>query len=369
MIPIITKITQDENSFSLVLVPTRELALQINDVCNLMRGGGKIPTAVLFGGAPFEKQIFALKKNPRVIIATPGRLQDHIKRRNINIGHFNTLVLDEFDRMLDMGFRDDIANIAKNLPKERQTLMFSATKRASVINQAKMYLHDFVEINIAQPKETHQNIEQSFVELRHEEKYANLLKTITEKEGSIIVFTNMKRTADDIAYQLKDDGVHAQAIHGDLRQRQREAAIKRFREGQIRVLIATDVAARGIDIPHIQYVINYDVPNTFEDYTHRIGRTGRAGAKGWSICFVTRSEKHLHENIIKKIDADTTDSQFRKKPGARRFGGNGKFAKSGDRRDNRRYGRGFGDRNDGGNFGRSEGSNKPPRRFSNNKSN
>ena len=371
VIPIITKIFNNhEDNAALILVPTRELALQISDVVNLMRGTAKINTALLFGGTPMDKQIFALKKQPKIIIATPGRLQDHIKRRNVDISNFNILVLDEFDRMLDMGFRDDIAAISRHLPKQRQTLMFSATKRASVISQAKNYLHDFVEISIAQPKDTHQNIEQSFLEVRYEEKYAQLLKVITEKEGSMIIFTNMKRTADDVAYQLKDDGIEAQAIHGDLRQRQREGVIRRFKEGKLRVVVATDVAARGIDIPHIQYVINYDVPMTFEDYTHRIGRTGRAGAKGFSICFVTRSERNLHENIIRKIDADIAEQQFpRKKPqggnggnrrgfgGGRSFGGerSGRSFGGNSERSEGRFGR---DRNVNGNRERSEGGNE-----------
>lgn len=363
VIPIITRIfnNHEENS-ALILVPTRELALQISDVVNLMRGTAKIHTALLFGGTPMDKQIFALKKKPQIIIATPGRLQDHIKRRNVDISNFNILVLDEFDRMLDMGFRDDIAAISRHLPKQRQTLMFSATKKGSVISQAKLYLNNFVEINIEQPKDTHQNIEQSFVELRHEEKYAELLKIITEKEGSMIVFTNMKRTADDIAYQLKDDGIEAQAIHGDLRQRQRENVIRRFKENKLRVVVATDVAARGIDISHIQYVINYDVPMTFEDYTHRIGRTGRAGAKGFSICFVTRSERHLHENIIRKIDGDAAEQQFpRRKPqggagGRRSFGGgrpgNGYGGNSSGRRS---FGERNGNRSEGNRFNSGEG--------------
>jgi ATP-dependent RNA helicase DeaD len=339
VIPIITKIFNHDAHSALILVPTRELALQISDVVNLMRGTAKINTALLFGGTPMDKQIMALKKQPKIIIATPGRLQDHIKRRNVDISTFNILVLDEFDRMLDMGFRDDIAAISRHLPKQRQTLMFSATKRASVIAQAKTYLHNFVEISITPPKDTHQSIEQSFLDVRYEEKYAELLKIITGKEGSMIVFTNMKRTADDVAYQLQQDGIEAQAIHGDLRQRQRENVIRRFKEGKLRIVVATDVAARGIDVPNIQYVINYDIPTTFEDYTHRIGRTGRAGAKGFSICFVTRGEKHLHENIIRKIDADTTDQQFqRRKPQARRPFGGGERSFGGGNRSGGGYG-------------------------------
>ncbi len=304
VIPIITKILNNPDEAALILAPTRELALQIKEVVHTMRGSEKINTAVLFGGSPIDSQIFALKKNPQIIIATPGRLQDHLKRRTANLGKFTILVLDEFDRMLDMGFRDDISNIVNHLPKERQTLMFSATQRQSIINHAKMYLHNFETITIAQKKETHENIEQKFVDLRDDEKYARLLKEIETREGSIIVFVNMKRVVDDITHRLQRDGIESQAIHGDLRQRQRENTIKRFRDEKFRVLVATDVVARGIDIPHIQHVINYDTPRTLEDYTHRIGRTGRGSTQGYSLCFVTRSEKSFHANIIGKLNSD-----------------------------------------------------------------
>jgi superfamily II DNA/RNA helicase len=327
VIPLITKILENPENYALILVPTRELALQINTVIQSMRGRDQINTACVFGGASMENQIFALKKNPKIVVATPGRLQDHMKRRTIDISHFGILILDEFDRMLDMGFREDIANIVSRLPKERQTLMFSATKRGSVINQAKSYLKNFVEINIETPKETHANIEQKFIELREEEKYPTVLKEITATEGTILIFVNMKRVADDLESWLRSDGIEARAIHGDLRQRQRENITKQFREEKFKVMIATDVMARGIDIAHIKVVINYDTPRAFEDYTHRIGRTGRGGANGTAITLVTRADKTFHNNILRQIDSDTAEPSF----GGRGGSGGGRGGSGGGR--------------------------------------
>ncbi len=325
VIPLITKILENPENYALILVPTRELALQINTVIQSMRGREQINTACVFGGASMDTQIFALKKNPKIVVATPGRLQDHMKRRTIDISHFGILILDEFDRMLDMGFREDIANIVSRLPKERQTLMFSATKRGSVINQAKSYLKNFVEINIETPKETHANIEQKFIELREEEKYPTVLKEITATEGTILIFVNMKRIADDLESWLRSDGIEARAIHGDLRQRQRENITKQFREEKFKVMIATDVMARGIDISHIKVVINYDTPRAFEDYTHRIGRTGRGGVNGTAITLVTRADKTFHNNILRQIDSDTAEPSF----GGRGGSGGGRGGHSG----------------------------------------
>ncbi len=323
VIPLITKILENPENYALILVPTRELALQINTVIQSMRGREQINTACVFGGASMDTQIFALKKNPKIVVATPGRLQDHMKRRTIDISHFGILILDEFDRMLDMGFREDIANIVSRLPKERQTLMFSATKRGSVINQAKSYLKNFVEINIETPKETHSNIEQKFIELREEEKYPTVLKEITAIEGTVLIFVNMKRVADDLESWLRSDGIEARAIHGDLRQRQRENITKQFREEKFKVMIATDVMARGIDIAHIRVVINYDTPRAFEDYTHRIGRTGRGGANGTAITLVTRADKTFHNNILRQIDSDTAEPSFGGRSGGGRGGNSG----------------------------------------------
>ena len=371
VIPLITKILENPENYALILVPTRELALQINTVIQSMRGREQINTACVFGGASMENQIFALKKNPKIVVATPGRLQDHMKRRTIDISHFGILILDEFDRMLDMGFREDIANIVSRLPKERQTLMFSATKRGSVINQAKSYLKNFVEINIETPKETHANIEQKFIELREEEKYPTILKEITATEGTILIFVNMKRVADDLESWLRSDGIEARAIHGDLRQRQRENITKQFREEKFKVMIATDVMARGIDIAHIKVVINYDTPRAFEDYTHRIGRTGRGGANGTAITLVTRADKTFHNNILRQIDSDTAEPSFGGRGGhsggsggGRGGSGGGRGGSSGGFRSQRGVhegstGRSFGDRKFAEPAHRGEGQRRP----------
>lgn len=358
VIPIIAKITSDANTRALILAPTRELAIQIKTAIHDIRGSMKIDTGVIFGGSDIRRQIDSLKKNPSIVIATPGRLKDHITRKTIDLSKFNVLVLDEFDRMLDMGFKEDIATVISKLPKERQTLMFSATTRKSIMDAAKLYLNNYSEISVGKSGDDHKNIVQEFVQISHNNKYDGLLKEAASRDGSMMIFVNTKRMADDLVDMLQGDGHDAEAIHGDLRQRERERTIKSFRDEKYRILVATDVAARGIDVPHVRVVINYDMPKNPEDYTHRIGRTGRAGTDGVSISFVTPSDRRVHNAIVSKSDSDNFDDGFSGKRGRggragrgseRRYGGNG-----GDRGGRGRFGGNRGERSDGDRNGHSD---------------
>ncbi len=307
-IPMIARIVRDDICV-LILAPTRELAVQIKDAIHNLRGAERVNTALILGGSDMSRQIDGLKKNPNVVIATPGRLADHIKRRTINLSKFSMLILDEFDRMLDIGFKEEISMIISKLPEEKQTIMFSATTRQSVKNLAKEYMVDHSEVILESAKDDHKNIQQEFLQIGHSLKHKTLLESIEKHAGSVIVFVATKRMADELAGRLEEDGHMAIAIHGDLRQRERERVIKDFRAEKYRILVATDVAARGLDVPHVKVIINYDMPKSLEDYTHRIGRTGRADALGVSISFVTPIDRKIYHAITMKHDSDKFESE------------------------------------------------------------
>ncbi len=312
-IPVIIKIINDKNSACLILAPTRELASQIKAVIHSLRGNNGIFTALLVGGEPISNQFKQLKANPRIIIATPGRLVDHLKRNTLKLDQFEILVLDEFDRMLEMGFKDAIQQIVGKLPAERQTLMFSATTRDSVVKLAHKYLKNPIEIKIGAPKDQPLNIKQEFVYTTFSKKYQDLLAQLEQRHGSIIIFVATKHGVDKLAEQLQKEGKSVDVIHGDLRQRQREKVIKTFREEKFEILVATDVVARGIDIPHIMHVINYDMPQCLEDYNHRIGRTGRAvGSQGSSLALVCLpGDKRKYDAIKMGLNSDESEPDMR----------------------------------------------------------
>jgi len=255
-VPVIVKLEESEQSACLILAPTRELAAQIKTVIHALRGDKKIFTALLVGGESITAQFKQLKADPRIIIATPGRLMDHMKRGTVKLNRFDTLVLDEFDRMLEMGFKEAIEQIFSKLAEVKQTLMFSATTRDSVMKLAQKYLKNPVEIKVGVPKSQPLNIKQEFVYTTHAKKYADLLIELEKRHGSIIIFVGTKHGVDNLADKLEQDGKSVDVIHGDLRQRQRENVIKSFRNEKFEILVATDVVARGIDIPHIMHVIN-----------------------------------------------------------------------------------------------------------------
>jgi superfamily II DNA/RNA helicase len=355
-IPILAKTIQ-VNQFSLILVPTRELAMQVKESIQKMAGNEHVKMAVIFGGSSMLRQIDVLKRKPNIVVATPGRLKDHIERGNIKLANFSMLVLDEFDRMLDMGFKNEIKHIISQLPRERQTIMFSATTRKTIQDSAKEYLKsDYKEVIVGSQDDDHSNITQEFIMVTSQNKFQTFFDTIKKNEDkSIIVFVSTKRMADELAEKLHNQGFAVEPIHGDLQQRQREAVIKAFRADKIKTLIATDVVARGLDIPHVEIVMNYDMPKNPEDYTHRIGRTGRAGKEGTSISFVLPQESKIHRAIATKKTSDEFESDFGKRsPRSGGFGGGSRFGGGGQRSGGfgggSRFG-GGGDRPRSGGFG------------------
>jgi ATP-dependent RNA helicase DeaD len=297
-IPLIARLMGSHQGVALILSPTRELATQIMEVMRKLIGpGSQITSALLIGGEPIIRQFRQLKARPRIIVGTPGRINDHIHRGSLKLQDTQFLVLDETDRMLDMGFGIQLDEIVKHIPQNRQTLMFSATLPQQIILRSQKYLRNPERITVGPTGTPTLNIEQRTLHLQDTEKYSMLLKELDERNGSVIVFVNTKRGAEKLAGKLYNDGHEANAIHGDLRQRQRDQVIKSFRNRNYRIMVATDVAARGLDIPHIEHVINYDVPQCPEDYVHRIGRTARAGRDGRAISFVIAKDRGKWRDI------------------------------------------------------------------------
>ncbi|OGT68273.1 MAG: hypothetical protein A3J38_02845 [Gammaproteobacteria bacterium RIFCSPHIGHO2_12_FULL_45_9] len=296
VLPALTHLLKNPLSAALILVPTRELAQQVMQAVHqiqqyLPRNTGA-RTALLIGGAAYATQFRSLNARPRLIVGTPGRVMDHIERGSLQAAGIDLLVLDETDRMLDIGFGIQIEEIMKYLAKKRQTLMFSATFPAPMMRLAEKYLYHPERVSIGQTSTPVSLLTQDVKQLGESEKYTYLVSELAKREGSIIVFVSTKIGADQLAKQLfQQEGHQAIALHGDLKQYQREKVTNNFRKGRYRILVATDVAARGLDIPHIQHVINYDLPQVAEDYIHRIGRTARAGAKGFALCLVTPSDR------------------------------------------------------------------------------
>jgi len=287
-IPLIERLLTTEKTTALVMTPTRELATQVQKALLEMLGHGSgIKSALLIGGDSMYRQLNQLKGRPRLIVGTPGRINDHLERRSVNLRDCGFLVLDETDRMLDMGFGVQIDRILRHMPKERQTLLFSATLPPYIIEIAKKYLHMPERIAVGDVHSPIENIKQELVKLNQPEKYKALSEHLSRRDGSVIVFVKTKHGADRMAQKLQRDGHKAEAIHGDLKQSKRDRVISDFRDKEYRILVATDVAARGLDIPHIEHVINYDLPQVAEDYIHRIGRTARAGKTGEAVIFVT----------------------------------------------------------------------------------
>ena len=265
-IPIIERLNKNKSLSAIILTPTRELAVQIDKhFKDLMGKNIKIKCAVLIGGDSIEKQIALIKQNPRVIIGTPGRINDHITRKNLNLKHFNILVLDETDRMLDFGFIKQIQKIINILPLKKQTLLFTATLSSSLKSISEKFLFNPVRISVEKKENILNNIEHRVSNIKQIEKYEKLLEELHVREGSVIVFMKTKHSSKRIYLKLQKDGLSVNAIHGNVRQNKRLNILNKFRNQKFKVLVATDVAARGLDIPHIQHVINYDLPQRTED--------------------------------------------------------------------------------------------------------
>jgi superfamily II DNA/RNA helicase len=290
---------------ALILTPTRELADQVADNVRQYATRTPLRSAVVFGGVDMDPQTNALRTGVEVLTATPGRLLDHLQQKNTSLGQVEVVVLDEADRMLDMGFLPDISRILNLLPQQRQSLMFSATFSAEIKKLAANFLHDPVLVEVAQRNSTADTVRQELMHVHESEKYAALLTLLADPQISqALVFVNAKIGARRLARQLQRDGVNADEIHGDKTQDERMKALDAFKAGTVRVLVATDVAARGLDITELPAVINYDVPFAPEDYIHRIGRTGRAGAEGRAITIATGADDKAVaaiEKLIKRV--------------------------------------------------------------------
>ena len=299
-IPLVNHLALNNDSCALILTPTRELALQVlTALKSLTSKDNLLNAALLIGGDPIQKQLKQLKK-ARLVVGTPGRMKDHLKRNSLKLNKFDYLVLDETDRMLDMGFVDDIKAIIEKLPSH-QTLLFSATLPKNISDLAQKFLNKPERVNVGKENTPIIDIKQEVRNVSQKEKYDQLKIELLERTGSIVLFVKTKRSADKIALQLRKDKFDAEAIHGDLRQSKREKVLMKFRKNRFQILVATDVAARGLDIPLIEHVINYDIPQNPEDYIHRIGRTARAGAKGSALTFLTPADQknwYLIEKLI-----------------------------------------------------------------------
>jgi len=285
-IPIIQRLSQRKGR-ALILVPTRELAIQVDEVFQDIAPLFSIRTAVIIGGAPMGLQLKALRKNPRVIIATPGRLVDHMDRRTVLLADVNVLVLDEADRMLDMGFLPSIEKIIKFIPRNRQTMLFSATIPGEIIRIASAHMKLPVHVEVAPSGTTAEHVIQEVFIVKKSSKERLLIKLLDQYHGPVLIFSRTKIGAKKITRALRQMNRRAAEIHSNRSLGQRREALEGFKEGKYKILVATDIAARGIDVTGIELVINYDLPDDTENYVHRIGRTGRAGHKGRAISFAT----------------------------------------------------------------------------------
>ena len=310
-LPLLQKMLKHENASmsparhpvrALVLAPTRELADQVANSIKTYSKHTKLRATVVFGGIDMKPQTAELKAGVEVLIATPGRLLDHIEAKNAVLNQVEYVVLDEADRMLDIGFLPDLQRILSYLPKQRQTLLFSATFSPEIKRLAESYLQDPILVEVARPNATATNVEQRFYSVTADDKRAAVLKLLKERSlGQALVFVNSKLGCARLARSFERDGLRTNALHGDKSQDERLKALDAFKRGEVDVLVATDVAARGLDIADLPGVFNFDVPFNAEDYVHRIGRTGRAGASGLAITLVSREDSRLISDIEKLI--------------------------------------------------------------------
>ncbi|PDW04804.1 DEAD/DEAH box helicase [Candidatus Viridilinea mediisalina] len=291
-LPILSRLKPEHVPQALVLAPTRELAMQVAEA--MFRYGKHASTRVtpVYGGQPIERQLRSLARGVQVVVGTPGRVMDHMRRGTLVLDHISMVILDEADEMLDMGFAEDIEYILQQTPNERQTALFSATMPAAVLDLAMRYTREAKRISVVSEQLTAPRTRQVYYEVTPREKLDALCRVLdVETPGSAMIFCRTRADADRLGESLQGRGYMAEVIHGDLSQPMRERVMKRFREGQAELLVATDVAARGLDIPDVTHVINYDVPGDPESYVHRIGRTGRAGRTGLAISLITPRER------------------------------------------------------------------------------
>ena len=290
---------------ALILTPTRELALQVHESVELYAKHTPYKASVIFGGVKINPQIVALRNGVDIVVATPGRLLDHISQKTIDLSHVDFLILDEADRMLDMGFINDIRKVIALVPKERQTLLFSATYSNDIKKLSNTLLKSPTLIEVARANISSETVQQAIYHVDKTRKRELLTHLINEgKWKQVLVFTRTKHGANRLSAQLETDGITSAAIHGNKSQNARTKALADFKDGKVRVLVATDIAARGIDIDQLPHVVNYELPNVSEDYVHRIGRTGRAGNNGEAISLVCVDEDEYLASIEKLINKD-----------------------------------------------------------------
>lgn len=296
-IPIIQLIKPEKKPLALVIVPTRELALQVAEEIDNLAKYMKVKSLAVYGGQSIGIQIQALEQGREIIVGTPGRLIDHIGRGTLRLGELEFVILDEADRMLDMGFIEDIEHILKHVKKGVRTSLFSATIPPDVRKLAKKYMENPKTLIVSEDELTVPSTEQAYISVGRKNKIWALCRILDKEKPKAIVFCSTKRMVDILARKLQSYGYRAEPLHGDLTQARREKIIRDFKSGKISILIASDVAARGLDIDNVTHVINYDIPENPEVYVHRIGRTGRAGHEGKAITFVSTDEKHLLKDI------------------------------------------------------------------------
>ncbi len=294
---------QKTGQIGLVLLPTRELAVQVDETLNKLAGSAGLKTAIIIGGTSSGKQIKQLKARPHVIVATPGRLIDLVEQKIAKLGNVGVLILDEADRMLDMGFAPQLKKILSFIPKDRQTMLFSATMPAEISEIAKQYMRTPLRVEVARPGTAVDTIDQEVFIVPRGDKLSLLMKLLKEYKGTILVFSRTKYGAKKIARKIRQAGHRADELHSNRSQAQRQKALKGFTNGTFRILVATDIAARGIDVDNIELVVNFDLPDQVDDYVHRIGRTGRAGRSGKAISFAAPEQKADVAQIQKLINA------------------------------------------------------------------
>lgn len=319
VLPLLELLFNNPEKNALILVPTREIAAQINDVVRDLTRGFQYPprTVLLIGGVPPYNQLKALGRSmPRFIVATPGRLNDHIRHRTVDLSKFHFLVLDEADRMMDMGFLPQIEEILPSLPEDRQSLLFSATLPPNILKLVDRFLHSPVRLSVGKPSTPIEKIQQKLLQTTHLEKNKVLLNELNTRPGRIIIFAKTKRRTDLLGEHLLDLGLKVSILHGDRSQSQRRSAMESFGKGRTNILVATDVAARGIDVADVAHVINYDLPMTSEDYVHRIGRTARAGASGEAISIITPEDRMQWKMIARDLGSAVPQAEWAKVEGS-----------------------------------------------------
>ncbi|EEB73720.1 DEAD/DEAH box helicase [Thermococcus sp. AM4] len=335
-LPIIEAIDPKEKTVqAIILTPTRELALQVADEIKSLRGKKRVYVYAIYGGQPIGPQIRALERGVHVVVGTPGRVLDHLNRGTLDLSSVRFFVLDEADRMLDMGFVDDIEEIMRRAPEEKRILMFSATMPMGILLLAKKYMRNPEVVLVSRDEIVPEMVDQEYVEVLPARKYEKL-KEVLEEGFYGIIFCHTKRETRELSERLRRDGFRADALNGDMSQAARERTFNRFKEGKINVLVATDVAARGLDVREISHVINYSLPMNPEQYIHRIGRTGRMGKRGKAITFLEPGEigrfrgiarkarvevrrSHLSERIPKRFRDEDLEREYRRRWGRRRF--------------------------------------------------